>query len=149
MLLYSKYINSQLPIGDFCRENDVPYLQFVKWVNEWEDSHGARIVEEAMKHRKSHQPFDTHSIHLDASLGERMFKPIVPDYDERDLRSSRFFPENPYFEADLGQPIPDTVMRECSLTFPSGVTLNFSQATLKSLILSVVLYEEFGSWSLQ
>jgi hypothetical protein len=77
-----------------------------------------------------------------------MFKPLVPDYDEKNLRSRRYFPENPYFEIELEQPIPNTVIKECSITFPSGVTLNFSNAALKTLILSVVLYEEFGSWSL-
>ena len=149
LLLYSKYLNDTLPVADFCKENDVPYLQFVKWVNEWEESHGTRIVEESMNRRITHDAYDSNSVHSTPSSGERMFKPLVPDYDEKNLRSRRYFPENPYFEIELEQPIPNTVIKECSITFPSGVTLNFSNAALKTLILSVVLYEEFGSWSLE
>ena len=106
LLLYSKYLNDTLPVADFCKENDVPYLQFVKWVNEWEESHGTRIVEESMNRRITHDAYDSNSVHS------------------------------------------TPVIKECSITFPSGVTLNFSNAALKTLILSVVLYEEFGSWSL-
>ena len=149
MLLYSKYLNCHKPIGEFCQENDVPYLEFVKWINNWEESHGARIVEQSMQRQEQQSHMGDTSGAIFTSLGERLFKPLVPEYNRDSLRSARYFPENPYFETELGQPIPDTVLKDCSLTFPSGVTLTIPHTSLKTLILSVVLYEEFGSWSLE
>lgn len=40
-------------------------------------------------------------------------------------------------------PNPATIIREATLTFPSGVSLTMCDSTIKSLILTVVLYEEF------
>ena len=36
-----------------------------------------------------------------------------------------------------------TIIREATVTFPSGVELTFSDASIQSLILTIVLYEEF------
>lgn len=72
---------------------------------------------------------------------------VVPN--EAKCRSRHRFPEDPQFQAALAPARPDSIVREACLTFPSGAYIEFKETTLKSLILAVVMYEDFDTWSEQ
>lgn len=50
ILHYSKYQESNMSVDDYCRLNGLDYLDFVKFVNKWEDIHGCKFVETCMDH---------------------------------------------------------------------------------------------------
>ena len=45
LLHYSKYQKSDMGVEDYCRLNNLDYLDFVRFVNKWEDVHGSKAVE--------------------------------------------------------------------------------------------------------
>lgn len=149
LVYYSQYLNGKESIEDFCVNHEINYLEFVHWINDWEERHGGKIVEEAMQGQEYHAYRDMRVTRREPSRAERMFKSLLPSVDEKQLRSRRFFPENPNFEVELELPIPNTIIKGASITFPGGATLRYDRAAIKTLILTIVLYEEFGSWSLE
>lgn len=70
ILHYSKYQESNMSVADYCRLNNLDYLDFVKFVNKWEDIHGNRIVETCMERPDvlPYTPEEFEKRHLDASL---------------------------------------------------------------------------------
>lgn len=144
LVLYAKYLHCHIPITEFCQDNDIPYLEFVDWVNKWDDKHGETIVDTCMEQPEYGNSSQTT---IRPSRAENMFKEIVVQHNTRQYRSNRKFPNGAGVYTELDTPQPNTIIRQASLTFPSGVILDFQEATIKSLILTVVLYEEFDTWA--
>lgn len=145
ILHYSKYQESNMSVADYCRLNNLDYLDFVKFVNKWEDIHGNRIVETCMERPDVTPPKSRQAEYL-PSRAQSLFKELVVEPERGEQRSYKRYPSNPDITVSLEHPNPDTVVRSASILFPSGVEISFSDATIKSLILSVVMYEEADSW---
>lgn len=77
------------------------------------------------------------------SPAQHAFREIVIEPDVNKCRSHTKYPDDPRILCELENPNPATIIREATLTFPSGVSLTMCDSTIKSLILTVVLYEEF------
>lgn len=146
LLHYSKYQKSGLCAADYCTQHKLDYVEFATFVNQWESIHGENVVERCME-RADVTPRASKSRVTIPSHAESLFKELVVEPDEYKLRSKRRHPFCPPIRAELEHPVPGTVVREATLTFPSGLSLTFSEATIKSLILAVVLYEEADSWT--
>ena len=78
------------------------------------------------------------------STAERKFKELIIEPNKKKCRAHTKFPDNPGIYVELNDPKPDTIIREATINFPSGVCLSMSEATIKSLILTVVMYEQYG-----
>ena len=78
--------------------------------------------------------------------GESLFQELALELDSKRFRSKSRFPNNPSFQVELTAPKPDTIIRKATLIFPSGVEITLSEASIKSLIMAVVLYEEANTW---
>lgn len=144
LVKYAQYLHGQLPIEEFCSEQDIPYHEFVEWINKWEEAHGDYMVDTCME-----QPEygNSRQATIGPSRAESMFKEIVVQNDARHFRSKKRFNGGAGVYTELDAPKPGSIVRQASLTFPSGVILDFEEATIKSLILTVVLYEEFDTWA--
>ena len=144
---YAKYLHSKQSLPDFCMENSISYLDFSKYINQWENRHGVKMIEEGMTRTElTHYCRELGGDKIPAR-GETFFKELAVEPDDNQFRSRRKFPENPYFMAEMTAPAPGTIVREASIIFPSGIEVSFSGATIKSLILAVVLYEEYDTWA--
>ena len=78
--------------------------------------------------------------------GENLFQELALELDSSKFRSKARFPNNPSFQVELTAPKPDTIVRKAVLTLPSGIEVTLSEASIKSLIMAVVLYEEANTW---
>jgi len=144
-LAYIKYQNSNLSAVEFCKKYDIPYLEFTEEVARWNQKYGGRTVEECMERIELNTR--TREPQFLPSLAQHRFGEIVVEPDPDKCRSRRKFPKDPLMYVELEQPEPGTVVQEATITFPSGISLTMSHSTIKSLILSVVLYEEFDTWA--
>lgn len=141
--LYAQYMNSNISITDFCKEQELDYLSFVSFINRWEKNHGSDIVSKAMEQTEVRYQYDKGKSSYRASRAERMFKPLVVEPDTKRMRSRKRFPDDPSFLVELSSPTPNTILKDASITFPSGASINFKSTTIKDLILAVVMYEEY------
>jgi len=145
LLHYEKYQESSLSLEDYCRLNSLDYLEFVKFVNKWDDVHGRKAVEGCMDRIDMSRPHTRHADYL-PSRAQSLFKELVVKPEKENLRSFKRFPSNPDLMVSIEHPNPGTIVRAATILFPSGIELHYEDATIKSLILSVVLYEEADSW---
>ena len=141
-LEFIRFSRSGQDIVSYCKEHDVPYLEFVEVVNEWNRRYGIPLVEKCMNRVEVAGKWAEHNKYF-PSTAERRFKELVIEPDVRKCRSHTRFPLDPSILVELGAPRPETIIREATVTFPSGVELTFSDASIQSLILTIVLYEEF------
>lgn len=146
-VFYSKFLHSDRNIVDFCVENSIPYLQFADYINKHENRYGVTMVENSMERIETAR-YDPDSLngHEFPARGENMFQEIALELDSKNFRSKSRFPNNPSFQVELTAPKPDTIIRKATLTLPSGIEITLSEASIKSLIMAVVLYEEANTW---
>ena len=144
---YSKFLHSEQNIVDFCTENSIPYLPFADYINKHENRYGVQMVETAMERTElaRYDPEALNGCEIPAR-GESLFQELALELDSKRFRSKSRFPNNPSFQVELTAPKPDTIIRNATLTFPSGVEITLSEASIKSLIMAVVLYEEANTW---
>ena len=144
---YSKFLHSEQNIVDFCTENSIPYLPFADYINKHENRYGVQMVETAMERTElaRYDPESLNGCEIPAR-GESLFQELALELDSKRFRSKSRFPNNPSFQVELTAPMPDTIIRKATLTFPSGVEITLSEASIKSLIMAVVLYEEANTW---
>lgn len=144
---YSKFLHSEQNIVDFCTENSIPYLPFADYINKHENRYGVQMVETAMERTElaRYDPEALNGCEIPAR-GESLFQELALELDSKRFRSKSRFPNNPSFQVELTAPKPDTIIRKATLNFPSGVEITLSEASIKSLIMAVVLYEEANTW---
>lgn len=144
---YSKFLHSEQNIVDFCTENSIPYLPFADYINKHENRYGVQMVETAMERTElaRYDPEALNGCEIPAR-GESLFQELALELDSKRFRSKSRFPNNPSFQVELTAPKPDTIIRKATFTFPSGVEITLSEASIKSLIMAVVLYEEANTW---
>lgn len=145
---YCKYQKSGQSVADYCRSNKLDYIDFVRFVNQWEAKRGEKVIQMCMDRTEvngsrllSDQPKQL------PSKAQKLFAELVVEPDKAKLRSISKFPEDPDIHVDIEHPKPDSIISHATITFPSGVSIEYAQATMKSLILNVVLYEEADSWA--
>lgn len=141
-LEYIRFTRSGQDIVTYCKERNVPYLDFVEVVNQWNTRYGIPMVENCMNRLEAAGKWAEHNKYF-PSTAQSKFKELVIEPDVRKCRSHTRFPDDPSIMVELGTPRPETIIREATVTFPSGIELTFSDASIQSLILSVILYEEF------
>jgi hypothetical protein len=146
-VLYSKFLHSDRNIVDFCTENSIPYLQFADYINRHENRYGVTMVETAMERTElaRYGPDSLNGREIPAR-GENLFQELALELDSSKFRSKARFTNNPSFQVELTAPKPDTIIRKAVLTLPSGIEVTLSEASIKSLIMAVVLYEEANTW---
>ena len=146
-VFYSKFLHSNKNIVDFCLENSIPYLQFADYVNKHENRYGVTMIETAMERTElaGYDPDSLNGCELPAR-GESLFQELALELDSKRFRSKAKFPNNHSFQVELTAPKPDTIIRKAILTLPSGIEITISEASIKSLIMAVVLYEEANTW---
>lgn len=142
-LEYIRFQGSGMTVVDYCKSKNLPYLEFIDVVNKWNTRYGIPKVEQCMERYEKTGKWAEHNKHF-PSTAENMFKELVIEPDVRKCRSHVKFPMDPKFYCELEQPIPGTIIREATLTFPSGVCLTMNESTIQTLILAIVLYEESG-----
>ena len=144
---YSKFLHGEQNIVDFCTENSIPYLIFADYINKHENRYGVHMVETAMERMETakYDPFSLNG-HEFPARGESIFQELALELDSKRFRSKSRFPNNPSFQVELTAPKPDTIIRNATLTLPSGVEITLSETSIKSLIMAVVLYEEANTW---
>lgn len=144
---YSKFLHSNQNIVDFCTENAIPYLPFADYINKHENRYGVQMVETAMERTElaRYDPEALNGCEIPAR-GENLFQELALELDCKKFRSKSRFPYNPSFQVELTAPKPDTIIRKAVLTLPSGIEVTLSEASIKSLIMAVVLYEEANTW---
>lgn len=142
-LEYIRFQASGMTVVDYCKSKNLPYLEFVDCVNKWNTRYGIRKVENCMERHEKSGHWAEHNKYF-PSTAEHMFKELVVEPDVRKCRSHVKFPNDPKFYCELENPRPETIVRESTLTFPSGVCLTMPESTIQSLILAIVLYEESG-----
>ena len=147
---YSKFLHGEQNIVDFCTENSITYLTFADYINKHENRYGVTMVENSME-RVETARYDPDSLngHEFPARGENMFQEIALELDSKKFRSKSRFPNNPSFQVELTAPKPDTIIRKAVLTLPSGIEITLPEASIKSLIMAVVLYEEANTWIVQ
>lgn len=146
LISYAKYLTSGMTIGNFCREQGIDYLEFCDFINNREKRLGEKVVEGCMENLSMAPPRLAGEPHKAQSPAQRMFSEIIPVPDHDCCRSVKRFPENPAFRAELDLPMPDSILKPARITFPSGACIELQEASLKTLILTVVLYEDFDTW---
>lgn len=124
LLSYSKYQENGLSASDFCRLNNLDYLDFEKFVNKWEDIHGRNFVENCMERTDITPRKSKHAEYI-PSRAQRLFKELVVEPERGEHRSLKRFPSNPDITVHLEHPTPNTVVRGASIMFPSGVEVSF------------------------
>lgn len=146
-VLYSKFLHSDKNIVDFCVENSIPYLQFSDYINKHENRYGVSMVETAMERTElvRYDPDSLNGRELPAR-GESLFQELALELDSNKFRSRSRFSNNVPFQVELTAPMPNTIIRKAILTLPSGSEITFPEASIKSLIMAVVLYEEADTW---
>lgn len=138
-VLYARYLKSGMTLEDFCKKQQVTYWDMVEWINQWEKLHGEKFVENSTVtyHRSQSRllaPFSGSKITPQA---QRLF-PL--EFEENDV-PLRLPEDSPAFRASLELPKPGTIIKEAKLTFPSGMTIDIPQTTIKALILMSIIYE--------
>lgn len=146
LFMYAKYLNGTSSAAEFCKEEGIDYLEFVEFVNNWEDQHGERMVEDSLE-SPSYGGIFEREVNTSPSRAEKMFGEILPIPPKEKRRSITRFPGTSSFLAELEVPTPDTIVKQARLTFPSGACIELEQAALKTLILLIVLYEDFDTWT--
>lgn len=142
-LEYIRFQKSDKTIVEYCKEKNIPYLEFVEEVNRWDKHYGIQRVEGCMQRHEKAGKWSEKNKYL-PSIAQNAFKELVIEPDVKKCRSHTKFPEDPSIYVELEDPIPGTIVHESTITFPSGVCLTMYQSTIKSLILAVILYEEHG-----
>lgn len=146
LIKYAKYLTSGKSIGDFCKEQGIDYLEFCEFINNREERLGEKAVEQCMENLVMAPSKIVGEPHTVPSFAQRIFSQIVPVPDQKNCRSVKRFPDNPAFRAELDLPKPETILKSARITFPSGACIEIEEAALKTLILIVVLYEDFDTW---
>ena len=141
-LEYIRFQGSGMDIVDYCKSKNLPYLEFVEMVNKWNTRYGIAKVENCMERYEVAGKWSEKNRYF-PSTAQNTFKELVIEPDVKKCRSHTRFPKDPKIYCELGTPRPDTTIREATITFPSGVSLTVSDSSINSLILTVVLYEEF------
>jgi len=139
---YIRYSRSGLSVADYCRQNDLDYLAFVDVVNQWNEHYGIPKVEKCMHRLEWAGKWAEHN-RYEPSLAQTMFGELVLEPDVRKCRSHTHYPVSPDIHVQLEKPTPGTVVRDATITFPSGVELSLRETTMEYLILAIVLYEEY------
>lgn len=138
-ILYARYLKSGITLEEFCKKHQVPYWDLSEWINQWEKLYGARFVENSTVTSYKSQSRLLSSF-TDASIppqAQRLF-PLEFNENQPPLR----LPDNePAFRVNLELPKPGTIIKGAKLTFPSGMTMDIPQTTIKALILMAILYE--------
>ena len=142
-LEYIRFQSSGMNVVDYCKSKNLPYLEFVDVVNKWNTRYGIPKVEHCMERYEKAGKWAEHNKYF-PSTAENMFKELVVEPDIRKCRSRTKYPSDPKIYCELEKPIPGTIVREATLTFPSGVCLTMQESTIQMLILAIVLYEESG-----
>ena len=143
ILEYIRFQQSKMNLVDYCKKRKLPYLEFVEVVNRWNERYGISLVEDCMNRSERAGKWSEKNKYM-PSTAERHFKELVLEPDEKKCRSHRIYPDNPNIYIELNDPKPDTIIRGATVNFPSGVTLSMKESTIKSLILAVVMYEQYG-----
>lgn len=147
LMHYCKYQKSGQSAADYCRSNNLDYIDFVRFVNQWEAKRGEKVVQMCMDRTEVYGPrLISDKPKQLPSKAQKLFTELVVKPDKTKLRSISKFPEDPEINVDIEHPNAETIVSHATITFPSGVSIEYSKATIKSLILNVVLYEEADSW---
>ena len=141
-LEFIRYSHSEQDLAQYCKENNLDYLEFVDVVNQWNDRYGAPLVEKCMHRLEWAGKWAEHNKY-EPSTAQKMFGELVIEPDVRKCRSHNRYPTNPKISVNLGKSNRTTPVREASIMFPSGVELTIKETNLESLIKAVVLYEEY------
>lgn len=145
LFLYAKYLHSGKAMQEFCREEGIDYLGFLRFSVQWEDSHGSKMVTTCMEKIDRAPKLSKHPNFM-PSRAKRLFTELVFDQGPSTHRSINRFPSDPSLKAEIEHPNPETIISKASITFPSGISIEYNEASVKLLILSVILYEEADSW---
>ncbi len=141
-LEFIRYSTSGKELADYCKENNLDYLEFVDIANKWNERYGVPLVEKCM-HRLEWAGKWAEKNRFEPSTAQELFGELVLQPDVRKCRSHTHYPLDPSIHVELGEPSQTTTVREASIMFPSGVELTIKETNLVSLIEAIVLYEEY------
>ncbi len=138
-VLYARYLKSGMVLEDFCKRHQVSYWDMSEWINQWEKLHGAKLVESSTVtyHKSQSRLLSSFSDSAIPPQAQRLF-PLEFAENKPPLRLCS---DNPAFRVNLELPKPGTIIKGAKLTFPSGMTMDIPQTTIKALILMAILYE--------
>lgn len=138
-VFYARYLKSGMTLEEFCKFHQIPYWDLSEWINQWEKLHGAKFVETSTSTLYKSQfrllsPFSESSIPPPA-------QGLFPLEFSENKPPIKLPTDDPPFKVNLELPKPGTIIKGAKLTFPSGMTIDIPQTTIKGLVLMAILYE--------